>query len=36
MLQADHFDIARIQKVGGLSVGRDIAFADLESHPLRV
>jgi hypothetical protein len=36
MLQAHQIDIARIQKVGGRSVGRDIALADLESNPLRV
>jgi hypothetical protein len=36
MLQADQFDLAGIQKVGCRSIGRDIVFADLESHPLRV
>jgi hypothetical protein len=36
MLQAHQFDVALIQKVGGRSVGLDVAFADLESHTLRV
>ncbi len=36
MLQAHQIDIARVQMVCGRSVGRYIAFADLESHPLRV
>jgi hypothetical protein len=36
MLQAHQIDVARIQELGGRPVGRDIVFADLESHPLRV
>jgi hypothetical protein len=36
MLQAHQIDIAYIQKLGGSSVGRDVAFSDFESHPLRV
>jgi hypothetical protein len=36
MLQAHQIDVARIQKAGGRSVGREIAFADLKSHPLGV
>jgi hypothetical protein len=36
MLQAHQIDVARIQIVGGRSVRREIAFADLKSHPLEV
>ncbi len=36
MLQAHQIDIARVQMVCGRSVGRYIAFADFELHPLRV
>jgi hypothetical protein len=36
MLQAHHIYVARIQIVGGPSVGSNVTFADFESHPLWV
>jgi hypothetical protein len=36
MLQANQIDIPRIQEVRGRAVGRYVAFADLESHTLRI
>jgi hypothetical protein len=36
MLQAHQIDVSCIQELGGFSVGRDVAFADFEPHPLGV
>jgi hypothetical protein len=36
MLQTHQIDIVGIEKISGCSIGRYVAFCDLEAHPRRV